>query len=546
MAEQVKQDMLEEAKRVFQTLSDRIMGKDLQELIRQSQQQNSSLDEIRDEVHDQPDRIIEGLKSVTGELSAEALSMRQAFFELTGELNQENENLTDMQKYMLEELQKLNASELMSKLETTQVLFDAVDILKKSDIKSEKIRKSLEHMDKLMGDQLIAQAEAENKKMNTGDSAKPDKVEDKKGGWLESILGFFTGAGGLASKIPFLGRILGLVKGLGKAFFIINGIIDFVTGFVNASEIIGKPDEEIKNSERILAGISNVISGLTLGLVDASDVYKVLEKGLTYLFGSDGVFPYVGQNFKDLEGLLSGENWTGFVDSFFESMKFLFDMENGFLPTIFRRVGAIFEAFSSGGLDEGIEALGTAFDDFFSLFSGDGFISRVTKILEKIFNMLPTTQLLNDMVDGAMTFFDTEGSLADKAKASGESMKNRGGMITGLMKGIDNVKSFAGKAGSWMDEGAEAYDKDSNGPMIKRKVEKVENKKIERSGHTNKASEAFNMSKENHDKRLKDIIVPAPQVQVTTPAPIVHVNNDKRSTHIDDPYTRHVNSTHSD
>lgn len=145
---------------------------------------------------------------------------------------------------------------------------------------------------------------------------------------------------------------LGMVgKVLGKVFIVITALMaikDFFKGFKNAAEISGKEFPSL--GEKIQAGISSVLSGLSFGLLDTKKIYKSLEKFKLMIVSAWEGFKLM---IKDI-GILLSKAWEGFklwmVDS-----------------------------FSAKGLTEAWEGLKLAYKDF-----GDWVVESFTSIWDKV------------------------------------------------------------------------------------------------------------------------------------------------------------------
>lgn len=114
------------------------------------------------------------------------------------------------------------------------------------------------------------------------------------------ISALLTGTTKLLSKVfskfgmdgisKLLGKGLKFIPGLGQIISIGMAIYDAVSGFLNPEEIVGKSTDALTMIDRIIAGISKAVSGLTFGLLDPKFIFEKLS----------GIFEFLRTKFGEL------------------------------------------------------------------------------------------------------------------------------------------------------------------------------------------------------------------------------------------------------
>lgn len=105
-------------------------------------------------------------------------------------------------------------------------------------------------------------------------------LTSKSGGFGGKFIG---SAGKTASKSGFkaIGKIAGgamkAIPGIGTALAAGMSIYDAVDGYQNAASISGKKEKNLTTGDRIQAGASSALSGLTMGLIDSKSLYNGFE-----------------------------------------------------------------------------------------------------------------------------------------------------------------------------------------------------------------------------------------------------------------------------
>lgn len=171
------------------------------------------------------------------------------------------------------------------------------------------------------------------------------------GAGAEAAAGIGGKAGGLLSKA---GGVGGLLKGggriLGKAALplaVAMSAFEFGKGFMNADSISGKKKEDLSVGDKIQAGVSSVLEGLSFGLVSVQDAFKFIDSAMST------------------------------VSTFFT------DLKNGVVSLAKKITGMFdFTAFKEG-LIKGFE----------SLMGEDGFLTKVKMVIDKVLEFLEYTPI---------------------------------------------------------------------------------------------------------------------------------------------------------
>ena len=157
-------------------------------------------------------------------------------------------------------------------------------------------------------------------------SSIPSKALDKSSGFISKGMKLLNKVGGKLTKIlkPILkvgGKLLGK---LALPIAIVMSIFDFFDGFTNAAEISGISPEKLTLLDKAMAGISTLVSGLTLGFVDAETIFEKIKGGFDYFFGEEGIYTKIGDHLQDI---FSGgdilKNLSGIADVFLDHTKLL-------------------------------------------------------------------------------------------------------------------------------------------------------------------------------------------------------------------------------
>jgi hypothetical protein len=209
------------------------------------------------------------------------------------------------------------------------------------------------------------------------------------------ILGEFVGGkigGTLTKMLPKVTSALGL-KGLGiggaigkiaPVLFLAKSLFDFGKGFLNAADISGIAEENLKFMDKVKAGISSFISGITFGLfIDPKETYEALFK----------------TSLEDLENML---------DLFWEDFTSIFSMDIEEIGTIVKDIAR--DLFDKNPLiwllDEGAQLIG--FDE--GVVSG-----KIRELAKKAFESVMSP--MEALWDAGKALFDEtdERSFWDKA-----------------------------------------------------------------------------------------------------------------------------------
>lgn len=183
--------------------------------------------------------------------------------------------------------------------------------------------------------------------------------------------GLFSKAGGLLSKIN-IGSILKIGKGAGKVLgwplAVALGLYDFGKGIFDPSKITG--DSKNSFNAKMGAGMSSLLSGLTLGLIDPKTIYSAGKKLLSNPIAKAGLALFMPWT---LVGSVFDKTILGInIKSDESSMgKFLKDITNGkFLDAITGLYSTIkdkLSGFISNGIDSTKNFISSGWDKLKSL-----------------------------------------------------------------------------------------------------------------------------------------------------------------------------------
>jgi hypothetical protein len=208
---------------------------------------------------------------------------------------------------------------------------------------------------------------------------------------------FFGGVGKIAGPVLKAGKFLKVIPVVGTVISAIMGIFDAVSGFLNADEISGKSEEMVTLGDKIQAGISGFLSGLTFGLVEASDIFKGIDKGIDYLFGEGGMFTSIDGFFKGLVELSP----VGMIVS-------LFDKIMGGTGELFGEDGIFARMF------EGIKSIGESIGEFVDKIFDFDFKSLLPDSVASLFG--DDEDDLKKAKDGRGALLEPEESMFDRVK----------------------------------------------------------------------------------------------------------------------------------
>jgi hypothetical protein len=265
------------------------------------------------------------------------------------------------------------------------------------------------------------------------DTGKPKDDSPDTGG-IGSMIGSLMPKG-LLKTFGKTGKMLGklgrLAGKLALPLVAIMGIFDFVGGVQNAEEIVGKPQAELSNLEKAGAGLSSLLSGLTLGLIDSKAIYSEGSQMISSITGFAS----------DLYGKLP-DGVKQYTDKIGD---FLFSSDGG----VFSSVGTLFNDVIDGIAegDWGGVALDLLTGSFKMMFGGDGILANT---VSGVFDLLPNSfqESITEFADTLFGWFDKIKNMASDMIP--DSIKNFFGDVaesdTGkaIGKGISATKSFFG------------------------------------------------------------------------------------------------------
>ena len=207
------------------------------------------------------------------------------------------------------------------------------------------------------------------------------------------------------------GGLKALLKGGAKIFSKVllpiqafMSIFDFMEGFKGASDIVGIDTEKLTLLQKLGAGLSSVVSGLTFGLLDAKSVFHGFSGLIGKLFtGPDAVFGGLVQIFQNTvlpaasslfnlvkEGLVVslGTITTTLTETILPALGTGFSLATDGLKAVFGTDGLLVK-----GVD-GIKSVGSFISDAFvgenSIFAwfGSGWKTTKDTVTETIDNMV--------------------------------------------------------------------------------------------------------------------------------------------------------------
>jgi hypothetical protein len=265
---------------------------------------------------------------------------------------------------------------------------------------------------------------------------------------IGDILGEFVGGkiGGAFTKIlPAAKGILGLggaegiagaglggtlkagASALGKIavpLLIAKGLFDFGKGFLDAAEISGIAEENLTFMNKVQAGVSSVISGLTFGLIESKDVFSGIEsikEGAVQLFDDvigffDDMFsPDKGGLRKAVKNIASKVfDWNPIMWILDEGAELL-----GFEPDVVSKKIKEMASMAFESIISPMEALWEAGKAIFDETDERSFWDKAWDVAKGIFNIHPLSMIFDFATD--MLGMD-EGAVTDKIKNIAESI----------------------------------------------------------------------------------------------------------------------------
>lgn len=360
--------------------------------------------------------------------------------------------LSENQLYFLEEIQNTDLKNALTTKAGYEDLLVAVDFLKQVSVgASEEVIANLKSLDTSLHDEKLLRAVQgigdglEEDRLNAqndeqrGDPNAP-KEEEEGGGFFDTILKSLGMAGGVAG----IGKLaMGLVKKLGPWMIALNAIWDFTQGFINAADIVGKDAKDLDMFDKVMAGLSNVIAGLTFGLVDAKTVYKFFSENLKTAF-QDIVgwliefvsFGFInGDDAKDIAGeaydyIVNGlrDYINNFAENYTKTFKETWEGFKDVVGALPRKLNemvmwlydVVTDIFSIRSFDDAVSVMNKVKDGFLSLFSEDGYLGKVMSFVENLLELV-TSGISGVAVKGLGMLKDVA---VEGAGAAWQSVKN--------------------------------------------------------------------------------------------------------------------------
>jgi hypothetical protein len=421
-------------KPVGETLMDmfnNFTGKTMKTMTKNMSMMNKSLSETKDEIEKTNElieqdtlKVVEAIEGLSGKTLAQSLNLQGSLDQLVGSMVRMG-GLSDEQSYLLEELKNSNLEAATQNKQDWENMVAAIELLSSSGINNDEMIENLRRLDSSLRDEKILRAI-----MGIGDGLEEERLKDQRddarggktapsmipekeeeGGFLDNILtGLTSGlfAGGLKG---FGGKIFGLVKKIGPWLVAISAAFDFFQGFTNAAEIVGKKAEDLDMFDKVTAGLANVISGLTFGLVEAKDVYKFFSENMKEAFST--AIGYVmeiltlGFVSRDDAKNIAGEMYDSYIGSLrnyvndfignfgkrakelWESLKdVLGSLPSAINETLMWFKDLVVDIFSIRSFKDAVDIIDKISDGFMSLFSPDGFLGKIFDFITKLLDFV--------------------------------------------------------------------------------------------------------------------------------------------------------------
>lgn len=447
------QDSLKPVGETLMDMFNSFTGKTMKTVNKSISIMNKSLAETRDEIEKTNElieqdtlKVVEAIEGLSGKTLAQSLNLQGSLDQLVGSMVRMG-GLSDEQSYLLEELKNSNLEAATQNKQDWENMVAAIELLSGSGINNDEMMENLRRLDGSLRDEKILRAimgigdgldedrlKAQQDEARGGRTA-PSEIKDKEeeGGFLDNIGTLLTGgllSGGLKG---IGGKLFGLVKKIGPWLIAISAAFDFFQGFTNAADIVGKKSEDLDMFDKVTAGLANVISGLTFGLVEAKDVYKFFSENMKEAFstaigyvveiltlgfvGRDDAKNIAGEMYDDIVGGL-----RDFVNNFagnfgkramqaWESLKdVLGSLPSAINATILWFKDLVVDIFSIRSFDDAVNVIDEIGKGFMSLFSPDGFLGKVLTFI---------TTLLDFITGGASgEIFKKMADLGDKINNS--------------------------------------------------------------------------------------------------------------------------------
>lgn len=316
----------------------------------------------------------------------------------------------------------------------------------------------------------------------------------------------FKYIGSLLKKIPVVGklfeflgkgvaRLFPFVKGglkfakaipvIGWAITALTSILDFGAGIKDAAKIVGKKKGDLNLLDKINAGLSGLISGLTFGLVSPKTIYKFIKMFEDAL----------STGFTGLWNMLPGAMQEK-LKSFWS---FLFDKDKGLLGAIPSLIEGILDQMAGGHYMKAVwntlllipKAIASVVPRMFNFVIDKA--SEMLSNLLKSADEMGLTKLLKPIIDGITApikaIFEMLGNLIPASVTS--VMKKASGVFGGA---VDSIMKWADPESE--KRNAKSYDYQSSVDSIKKLMD---------SGNTKDAGEEYKklLVAYNKDKSIK-------------------------------------------
>lgn len=493
-------------KLLFTSMKD--MSKNMKEVAAEVEKTNELI--VKDTI-----QVVEAIQGLGVKSASEATHLQGGIDQLIGSLTRMTD-LTDTQTWLLEELKNTDANSATTTKQGWEDLAAGLQLLSETGLKNDEVIENLKRLDSSLHDEKILNAirgisdgledERADKdddavRGNLGEGVKPKE----KGGFLDTIMDLLGMGGG--KGLGMIGKLAGgLLKKLGPWVMAISAVFDFVEGFNNAAEIVGKDAKDLDMFDKVMAGLANVISGLTFGLIDAKAIYKYFSENMQGAFesvvgwlietlslgfiSSGDAKEIAGGMYTDIiGGLRTGINeFTANFGKNVEEMWELFKDVVGQIPKKINEYvqfyfGTIKDILNIRSFDDAIDVVKNLYNTFMSIFSEDGFLGKIVKLIDKLAYLVT-------------------GGLAQKAAS-----------------GLKDLGSYAadGAAGAW--DSAKMWMSGEDDPS---KVAPKIQPRYVRQVDTSPSSQALDVSKKRYEESMAlSNKMMNPNITVNTPAPVM-------------------------
>lgn len=360
------------------------------------------IEENNELVEQNTNQVVEAIKGLSANTARENVNLQGGVDQLIASFNRMGV-LSENQLYFLEEIQNSNLEEVTQNKSAYEDLLVAVDFLRQESANaSDEVIANLKSLDEALHDERILRTLRDigsgleddrlRDSMNEsrGGNSSIDELEDdnKSNGLFDSIFNFLGMGGSIKGLIS---KGVGIVKRIGPWMIAISAIWDFVDGFINAGEIVGKAADSLTFFDRVLAGISEIIAGFTFGLLSTKKVFSFLTETVPEAFNTmvgwfqDGVDAIAEPiiSFMNSYSNIFGNDLINIVTNYFDILRNFPTSVVNFVKGI---ADLVEELVSIRSFDDFIGFIGKIKDSFAQLFSPDSMLYKVIQMVNDVLN----------------------------------------------------------------------------------------------------------------------------------------------------------------